>query len=98
MVFTTNDDAVEALGIGTIDALVVDVPTSDYVTNVQVETAKTIGQFSGGEPERYGVVLAKDSALTDCVNAAIGTMTDDGTLERIAADNLEFLATIPVLQ
>jgi polar amino acid transport system substrate-binding protein len=98
MVFTTNDDAVEALGVGTIQALVVDVPTSDYITNVQVETATTVGQFSGGQPERYGVVLAKDSALTECVDTAIATLTDDGTLERIAADNLAFLAEIPVIE
>ena len=96
-VYDTNDAAIEALGKGTIDGIVVDLPTADFITNVQLENSKIVGQFEGGTPEHFSAVLAKGSALTECVNTAIGALTDDGTLKALASQYLPFQDAIPVL-
>ena len=80
-VYDTNDLAVEALKNGQIDGLVVDLPTSFYVTSVQFPEGAIVGQFPTPEGgEHFSVVLDKDSTLTDCVNQAIGQLRDSGEL------------------
>ena len=97
-VYDTNDAAIEALSAGTIDGIVVDLPTADFITNVQVENATIVGQFEGGTPEHFSAVLTKDSPLTACVDAAIASLTDDGTLDELASKWLPFQDTVPVLK
>jgi len=94
-VFDTNDLAVEALKSGQIDGLVVDLPTADFVTNVQVENAVAVGKFDTGTAEYFSVVLEKGSALTPCVNAAIKTLDDDGTLAGLVTSQLPFQDSVP---
>ncbi len=52
LVYDTNDLAIKALSNKTIDGLVVDLPTADYITNVQIDNGAAIiaGQFQGGTP------------------------------------------------
>ena len=95
-VYNDNDAAIKALGNGTIDGVVVDLPTADYITNVQVENSKIVGQFEGATPEHFSAVLAKGSALTPCVNGAIGALTTDGTLDALASQFLPFQDAVPV--
>ena len=97
-VFDTNDLAIEALKSGQIDGLVVDLPTADFITNVQVENAVTIGKFDTGAAEYFSVVLEKGSALTPCVNAAITALNDDGTLAGLVTKWLPFQDGIPAFQ
>jgi polar amino acid transport system substrate-binding protein len=100
-VYTTNDDAIAGLRAKGIDGLVVDLPTAFYVTSAQVSNSAIVGQFpapTGATAEHYSVVLAKGSALTSCVNAAIATMTSDGTLDAITKEWLSDKASAPVLQ
>ncbi|MEW6581524.1 MAG: ABC transporter substrate-binding protein [Actinomycetota bacterium] len=82
--YGTNTQAVSALKEGRIDGLVVDLPTGYYVSAVQVPNGKIIGQFRpAGTPERFGMVLAKGSGLTSCVNRAIAELRADGTIARL---------------
>ena len=100
-VYTTNDDAVAGLRAKGIDGLVVDLPTAFYVTSEQVANSVIVGQFpapTGANAEHYSVVLAKGSALTSCVNAAIATMKSDGSLDAITKEWLSDKASAPVLQ
>ena len=99
-VYDTNDLAVKALGNKTIDGLVVDLPTADYITGVQIENgaATIVGQFDKGTPEYFSAVLAKASPLTPCVNAAIDSLTEDGTLDTLASTWLPFQDTVPVFK
>ena len=99
--YNTNDDAIAGLKAKQIDGLVVDLPTAFYVTAAQVENSVIVGQFAppaGADAEHFSVVLAKDSALTDCVNAAIAAMKSDGTLEAITKEWLSDKASAPVIQ
>jgi polar amino acid transport system substrate-binding protein len=101
MIYNSNDDAIAGLTAKQIDGLVVDLPTAFYVTAAQVEDSVIVGQFappSGASAEHFSVVLAKDSPLTACVNAAIGEMKSDGTLDDITQEWLSDKASAPVIQ
>jgi polar amino acid transport system substrate-binding protein len=104
LVYDTNDAAIEALGNGQIDGLVVDLPTAFYVTAVQLPEADIdgviVGQFppAEGEQEHFSVVLEKDSSLTDCVNQAIAALEESGELEAITQEWLADKVNAPVLE
>ena len=97
-VYDTTDAAVEALKQGQIDGIVVDLPTADFITNVQVEGSTIVGQFEGGTPQYFSLVLQKDSALTDCLNNALADLTEAGTLDALASKWLPFQDSVPVFQ
>lgn len=98
-VFNTNDDAKFALQNGQVDAIVVDLPTAFYLTGVELDGGKIIGQLPGTEgADRFGLVLQKDSALTAEVTAAVDALREDGTLDELAAEWLGGDDTAPVLQ
>jgi polar amino acid transport system substrate-binding protein len=80
-VFNTNDDAKKALQNGTIDGLVVDLPTAFYMTAAELDGGKIVGQLPQvGVPEQFGIVLDKGSPLTRCVSKAVDQLRQDGTL------------------
>jgi polar amino acid transport system substrate-binding protein len=97
-VYDTNDAAVQALKNKAIDAIVVDLPTADYLANVELDGGTIVGQLDGGTPERYSLFLDKGSKLTACVNLAIAALTADGTLKGLADQDLPFTTTTPVLK
>ena len=97
--FNSNDDAKLALQNGTVDAIVVDLPTAFYLTGVELDGGKIVGQLpqqDGGD--EFGLVLAKGSALTDKVTAAVDALRAAGTLDSLAATWLAGNADAPVLQ
>lgn len=98
-VYDTNDAAVQALKIGQIDGLVVDLPTAFYVTAVQVPNGKIIGQFQAASgQERFGMVFQKGNPLIACVNNALASMKRSGVLKRIQQIWLAKVTGAPVLK
>jgi polar amino acid transport system substrate-binding protein len=100
-VYNTNDAAIEALKVGQIDAIVVDLPTAFFITAVQFEDGTIVGQFpspTGADAEHFSVVLGLDSPLTACVNDAIAAMKADGRLEAITQEWLSDQVEAPVFQ
>jgi polar amino acid transport system substrate-binding protein len=98
-VYNTNNDVISALKAKQIDGIVVDLPTAFFVTAVQVPNGTIVGQFpDAGTQEQFGLVLAKDSPLTACVDEAITALRDDGTLDSIQQEWLAKKANAPVLQ
>jgi len=89
--FDTNDQAVQSLKNGQIDGIVVDLPTAYYMTAVQLDKGKIVGQLPlpDGDVEQFGAVLDKGSPLTDCVSQAVDALRVDGTLDQIASEWLE---------
>jgi polar amino acid transport system substrate-binding protein len=80
-VFNSNDDAKKALQNGTVDGLVVDLPTAFYMTAAELDNGVIVGQLPQvGVPEQFGLVLDKDSPLTVCVKKAVDQLRQDGTL------------------
>jgi polar amino acid transport system substrate-binding protein len=98
--FNSNDDAKLALQSGTIDALVVDLPTAFYLTGAELKGGKIIGQLpkQTGTGDQFGLVLAKGSPLTKKVTAAVDALRTGGTLDKLASTWLASSADAPVLK
>ena len=98
--FNSNDDAKLALQSGTIDALVVDLPTAFYLTGAELKGGKIIGQLpkQTGTGDQLGLVLAKGSPLTKKITSAVDALRADGTLARLATTWLASSANAPVLK
>jgi polar amino acid transport system substrate-binding protein len=99
-VFNDNAAAVQALKNGQVDGLVVDLPTAFYLSAVEIEGGVIVGQLPAdpNTPEQFGLLLAKDSPLTDCVSQAVDTLRANGTLAEIEATWLAADQGAPVLQ
>lgn len=100
-VFNTNADAVLALQSGTIDAIVVDLPTALYLAYVEIEGGSVLGQLpklDGKNGDDFGLVLAKDSPLTARVTEAVDALRADGTLDALAEEWLTDKGGVPVLE
>ena len=98
-VYNTNTDVISALKAKQIDGIVVDLPTGFYVVAAEVPNGTIVGQFpAAGEQEQFGLVLAKDSPLTACVDEAVTALRDDGTLDTIQQEWLAAKANAPVLE
>jgi len=83
-VYDSNADAVAALKNKQIDGLVVDFPSTGFITGVQVPNSKVIGRLpSQGAQEVFGLVFQKRNPLVNCVNKAIRALRNDGTLRRL---------------
>src|SRR5262249_2504957 len=81
-VFNNNDDAKAALVNGTVDGIVVDLPTAFYMTGAELKNGMIVGQLPQvGVPEQFGLVLDKGSALTGCVSAAVDQPRNHGPLQ-----------------
>lgn len=98
-VYSTLNDAIQALKNEQVDGIVVDLPTAFFVTAVQVPKGTIVGQFPAvGAQEYFGLVLEKDSSLTSCVNEAIAALREDGTLDSLQQEWLADKASAPVLE
>jgi polar amino acid transport system substrate-binding protein len=97
-VFNDSNDVVTALKQGQVDAVVVDLPTAFYVTAAQVPNSKIVGQFSAPGGDSFGLLLERDSQLTECVNEAIASLESSGELERITNKWMGAAAGAPELR
>lgn len=98
-VYDTNDLAVQALKNGQLDGIVVDLPTAFYIVGAELDGGSIVGQLPAGSQtgDQLGMVLAKGSALTPCVSAAVDALRADGTLKKLQATWLSDTAGAPVL-
>ncbi|MGA9276772.1 ABC transporter substrate-binding protein [Ilumatobacter sp.] len=99
-VYDDNVGAKAALEANQIDAAVFDLPTALFVSAVEIDGSSVIGQFpadSGGTTDQFGFVLEKDSPLTSCVDAALQSLTDDGSLDALTQEWLSDNTGAPVI-
>jgi polar amino acid transport system substrate-binding protein len=97
--FNSNDDAKAALQAGQVDAIVVDLPTALYLTAVELDGGKIVGQLSGAASgDQFGLVLDKGSKLTAAVTAAVDALHESGKLQELADKWLADYAGAPVLK
>ncbi len=90
-VYDTTVDAKSALEAGQLDGIVVDLPTAFYIASVEIEGAVIAAQFgtTATAPDEFGMLFAEGNSLVGCVNDALATLRDNGTL---AALEEEWLA------
>jgi polar amino acid transport system substrate-binding protein len=96
-VYNSNDDAINALQNGNIDGIVVDYPTSLYITAVQAPNTVAVGRLPSEGQEYFGLVFEEGNSLRDCVNPVIANLRSDGTLDEFAQKWIEGSAP-PVLE
>lgn len=83
-VYNDTNDAKSALQNGQIDAIVVDLPTAYYITAVEIEDSKIVGQFPAQEGgEQFGLLFEKGNPLVSCVNAVLADLSASGELQAI---------------
>jgi polar amino acid transport system substrate-binding protein len=98
-IFNDNDQVKQALTAGLVDAIVVDLPTALYITAAELDGGVLVGQLpSGDNPDQFGLVLDKGSALTDAVTAAVDALRENGTLADLETVWLTDAAGAPVLK
>jgi ABC-type amino acid transport/signal transduction systems, periplasmic component/domain len=99
LLYNSNEDAVAALNANQIDAIVLDLPTAYYATAVYIENSFIVGELpAAGVPDEWGLLLAKDSPLTERVTTAVDALREDGTLAAITEEWLGEGAGVTLLQ
>jgi len=98
-VYDDNVDAKAAFDAGQIDGLVLDLPTAYFVTAVEITEASIIGVLprEGDSPEELGMLFAEGSDLVGCVNEALASLRDAGTVDALEDEWLNQGGTIPTL-
>jgi polar amino acid transport system substrate-binding protein len=98
-VYDDNTDLESAMNAGQIEGLVVDLPTAYFVIAVQVEGAVIAGQFEAeaADPDNYGMLFEDGNPLVSCVNAALATLRDNGTLQALEEEWLAQAGEIPTI-
>ena len=111
-VFDDNAAAKAAFDAGQVDGLVFDLPTAYFITAVEIPDAAIVGVLprvgaseaptagaseaaDGGE--ELGLLFQDGSELVDCVNQALTTLIDDGTVAGLEEEWLSQAGEIPTL-
>ena len=97
LVYDTNVDAKAALDANQIDAIIADLPTALYITAVEIEGTAVFGQIEGSGTDEFGLLLAKDSPLTECVDLALQALKDSGELEAITEEWMAEYTEAPLI-
>ncbi len=98
-VYDDNTAAKAAIEAGQVDGVVFDLATAFYIVNVEMSDGVVVGQFPSdpAEKEHFSFVLDLHSPLTDCVNAAILTMGENGQLDSLAAEWMADFLDAPLI-
>jgi len=100
LVFQNTNAAKQALQNDQVDAILADLPTAFYISAAEIPNSVVVGQFQPetGEQEQFGMLFEKGSGLVPCVNEALTTLRDDGTLDQFEQQWLSNVVNVPTLQ
>jgi len=98
-VYDDTTAATKALENGQVDALIADLPSAYYITAAVIDGGTIVGQFQPqtGESEQFGLLFSKGNPLVSCVNAAIDSLEEDGTLADLEEKWLSQTTGVPEL-
>lgn len=99
-VFEDTNAAKSALQNGQVDAILADLPTAFYISAVEIPKSTIVGQFQPetGQQEEFGMLFEKGNPLVTCVNEALATLKEDGTLDGLEQQWLSDVVDVPELQ
>lgn len=97
---TDTGQAKQKLLNGQVDAILADLPTAFYISAVEIPDSAIVGQFQTetGEQEEFGLLFEKGSRLRPCVDEALATLEDDGTLAELEQEWLSEVVGVPQLR
>lgn len=96
-IFNNSNDVVNAFKQGQVDAIVVDLPTAIYLRDAELSGTVVAGQFEQEGGDEWGALMTKDSDLKSCVDQAVETLKEDGTLAEITNQWMSDSAKAPML-
>ena len=97
-VFDDNVAAKAAFDAGQVDGVVFDLPTAFFITAVEIPEANILGVLPRvGDPEELGMLFEEGSPLVPCVNDALATLQDNGTIESLEDEWLNDGGSVPTL-
>ena len=97
-VYDDNAAAKAAFDANQVDVIVFDVPTAYYITAAEITDASIVGVLPiGGDPDELGMLFEDGNPLVECVNEALASLRDAGTLEALEAEWLTQGGDIPTL-
>jgi polar amino acid transport system substrate-binding protein len=96
-VFDSTSDAKAALRNGSVDGLVLDLPTAYFEATIGTPNGALVGQFPS-TGEHLGLLFEDGSPLVECANLALAEMTDDGTLQQLQTKWLADYLAVPTIQ
>ena len=94
-IYDTTNDAKSALESGQIDVFVTDLVTTVFMRDFQVEGSTVIGKYPRNE--QFGILLQQNNQLVGCVNEALTSMKEDGTLKKLKKKHLQQYLDVPTL-
>ncbi len=98
LVFDDNAAAKAAFDANQVDGIVFDLPTAWYITSAEITDSTIIGVLPAADsPEQLGALFETGSVLIPCVNEALATLKDDGTLAALETEWLTLGGDIPTL-
>jgi polar amino acid transport system substrate-binding protein len=97
-VYNAEVDVVSAMAAGQIDATVIGLPTAFFITAVQLDNGVVAGVLPSESDEGFGLLFTEGSELTSCVNNALQTLRDNGTLDALAEQWLQSGGDIPTIE
>ena len=101
LLYDDNVNVTEAMKANQIDAAMFDLPTALYLGAVVLEDGVVLGQFPADRnetPDQFGLLMEDGSALKACVDDAINTITENGTLANIEAQWLQETTGVPLIK
>lgn len=100
VVYEDTNVAKQALQNDQVDAILADLPTAFYISAVEIPQSTIVGQFQveGDQTEEFGMLFEKGSELVPCVNEALATLREDGTLDAFEQEWLSDTVDVPELQ
>ncbi|MEO9822971.1 MAG: ABC transporter substrate-binding protein [Paracoccaceae bacterium] len=101
LLYGDNADVVEAMKANQIDAALMDLPTALFTAAVLMDDGVVLGQFPperSENPDQFGMILEEGNPLKACVDAALASLTSDGSLAAIEAEWLSATTGVPVIK
>jgi polar amino acid transport system substrate-binding protein len=96
-VYNTVADVLTAMNAGQIDATVIGLPSAYFFVAVQLDNGVIAGILPSEIEEGFGMLFTEGSELTPCVNAALQTLKDNGTMDALVAEWLQASGDIPTI-
>jgi len=96
-IFTTLNGVKQAMQAHQIAALITDTPTAQYISSSEIKGSVMVGQFPS-TGEHFGLLLAKGDPLVTCVNKALATLKNNGTLAALQKKYLQIYLRVQAIQ
>jgi polar amino acid transport system substrate-binding protein len=95
-IYDSTNDAKSALESGQIDVFVTDLVVTVYLRDFEIDGSTVIGKYPRNE--QFGILLEQNNPLVGCVNEALTSMKEDGTLEELKKKYLQQYLDVPTLE